>query len=288
MAHGRETPNAEVLAIGNSLIAAGFNERAFNLGMQLRDQKGSVNLGLGGSTPVEQLLLFRYALSHQMHPQVLIYGFYDFQLTAPIELTTQDIIGNHALLYYLEPEFGRHFYHLSHHDALEFEIMRHFPMFAQRGAVWARVEKLRRQLAEMGLPEEKVNHFGRSQDFSALEAANASEFTRQCESESGRGLNAPIQELIREAKRAGLMIVFVEMPMHPRHIDTFYESSAWKQYRSHLHALMSSQDVKYVDASHWITDENLFADHLHLTDAGGGRFSERLGRLLSLSGKARE
>ena len=59
-------------------------------------------------------------------------GFYDFQLTHPVELTTADFIGSQAMLYYVEPEFARRFYHLSFHDSVEFEIMRRFPALADR------------------------------------------------------------------------------------------------------------------------------------------------------------
>ena len=46
------------------------------------------------------------------------------------------------MLYYMEPEYARGFYHLSLHDRAEFEIMRHFELFADRGQVWERVELL--------------------------------------------------------------------------------------------------------------------------------------------------
>src|ERR1700758_3959427 len=68
MQHARQSPSASVIALGNSLVASGFDEAAFNSGAGLSSPQGSANLGLGASSPVEQLLLFRYALSHGVHP----------------------------------------------------------------------------------------------------------------------------------------------------------------------------------------------------------------------------
>jgi hypothetical protein len=286
MAHARQSRNATVAALGNSLIVAGFDEPAFDTGMSLDRQKGSVNLGLGASNPVEQLLLLRYALKHGMRPRILVYGFYDLQLTAPVDLSTRDFIGNHDMLYYVEPEYGRSFYRLSWHDRAEFEIMRHFPMLVDRSAIWAKVERVRRKLAQEGMPEEQVNRFGRVDDFSLLEAANASEFMQHCEAASGAALIASVREIIREAAHAGINVVFVEMPMHPSHLHSFYDTPAWERYRSHIHTLLAAQGVTYLDASRWMGEESMFADHLHLTKAAAAQFSDRLAQVLKASQKA--
>src|ERR1700739_2040919 len=103
MRHARESGAAGVLALGNSLVASGFDEAAFNAGAGLSSPGGAVNLGLGASTPVEQLLLLRYALAQGLRPNLLIYGFYDFQLTTCDHFSIADLIGNHAMLYYVEP-----------------------------------------------------------------------------------------------------------------------------------------------------------------------------------------
>src|SRR5208282_3020984 len=107
MRHARESQPAAVLALGNSLVAAGFDETAFDTGASLSPPHGAANLGLGASSPVEQLLLFRYALARGMRPRLVVYGFYDFQLTAPNQFATGDLIGNRAMLYYVEPFFAR-------------------------------------------------------------------------------------------------------------------------------------------------------------------------------------
>jgi hypothetical protein len=280
MAHARQARNASVVAIGNSLIAAGFDESAFDSGMGVEKERGSVNVGLGASSPVEQLLLFRYARSHGMHPQILVYGFYDQQLTESLKFATRDFIGNRDMLYYVEPEYGLHFYQLSPHDRAEFELMRHFPMMVDRSAIWAKVELLRRKLAQTGMPAQQVNRFGRAGDFTLLEARDAAEFSRKCEAGTREDLITPINELIRQASEAGIKVVFVEMPMHPSHLSVFYDSPAWNQYRGHIQSLLVAQQVTYVDASAWEAGEQMFADRLHLTEVAAAQFSKRLGNLL--------
>jgi hypothetical protein len=97
------SPGSGVVALGNSLVGVGFEESAFDEGIGLDPRHGMINLGLGNSTPVEHLMLLRYALHHGDHPQLLIYGFFDFQLTHPAEFTTSDFVGDRAMLYYVEP-----------------------------------------------------------------------------------------------------------------------------------------------------------------------------------------
>jgi hypothetical protein len=280
MARARQAKNASVIAIGNSLTAAGFDESAFDSGFGAEREKGSVNAGLGASSPVEQLLLFRYALAQGMQPRMLVYGFYDLQLTEPLKFATRDFIGNRDMLYYVEPEYGLRFYQLSWRDRAEFEAMRHFPMMVDRSAIWAKVELLRRRLARTGMRAEEVNRFGRAGDFTLLESSDTAEFVRKCDVGTQEDLSEPVHELIQEAKEARIKVVFVEMPMTPRHLRFFYDTRAWEQYRAHLSSLLAQQGVIYIDASRWMAGEQMFADPLHLTEAGAAQFSERLGKLL--------
>jgi hypothetical protein len=280
MAVARQSTSTVVMAIGNSLIGAGFDAAAFDKGIGLSADTSTVNLSLGASTPVEQFLLMRYGLQHRMRPKLLIYGFYDFQLSTPLVLSTRDLVGNRAMLYYVEPEYARKFYYLSPHDRVEFELMRRFPMMVDRGAVWAKVELFRRRLSQEGMPEELSNRFGRVTDFSLLESANESDFAQTCEEASGRGFISAVDEIIRQASSAGMKVVFVEMPMNPDHVRRFYDTSAWEQYRAHVQSLLSAEGVTYIDASHWVGEESMFGDHLHLNEAGALLFSERLGEQL--------
>lgn len=281
MARVRQSPDAQVLALGNSLIGVGFNETSFDAGMGLDKTDGAINLGMGGSSAVEQLLMLRYALQQGLHPRIVVFGFFDFQLTHPLEYATRDLIGNRAMLYYMEPEYARTLYHLSLHDRAEFEIMRHFELFADRGQVWERVELFRRMLAQQGMPPEKSNSMGRAVDFAMLEYPSAPAFVAECGRASRNPLIPSVREIALQAVAAGSKVYFVEMPMPPEHVQMFYDQPEWATgYRAHLKEMLGALGATYIDASHWIPEETAFADPLHLTYEGGQQFSQRLGEYL--------
>jgi len=280
MARVRESPGIGVIALGNSLVGVGFEESAFDQGIRLNQQQGMINLGLGNSTPVEHLMLLRYALHNGDRPRQLIYGFFDFQLTHPAEFTTSDLIGNRAMLYYLEPEYARQFYHLSLHDRIEFEIMRHFPLFVDRTVTWERVELFRRRLGQQGMPAEKTNAMGRANDFSLLEYPSTPAFIEECGRASQRDLIPSVREIIRQGRAAGMKVVFVEMPLPPAHVESFYDTAAWAGYRSHVQGMLAGAGAQFIDASHMMPDESMFADPLHMTYEASKDFSRRVGESL--------
>jgi hypothetical protein len=281
MHHALESQSARVLALGNSLMAAGFEEPVFDSAAALPTREGAVNLSLGASSPVEQLLLLRYALAHGIRPRVLIYGFYDLQLSEPVQFSANDMIGNHALLYYLEPSYARQFYSLSAHDSLEFSVFHSIPMFEDRGAVWSKVEILRRSMAQQGLAQQTTNQFGRAADFSLLEPASTDAFRQDSEAAAQLPLAPPVAELFRQAHEASIDVVLVEMPMRTSHRSRFYETKEWNDYTSHVQELLRPYSVKFVDASSWAADDSLFEDPLHLSQRGATIFSQRIGELLS-------
>lgn len=280
LARAAASSSASTLALGNSLIAAGFDDAAFEKGAELPPARGAMNLGLGASNPAEHLLLLRAALRAGAHPDTLVYGFYDLQLTAPINLSTHELFGNHAMLYYAEPEYGKRFFHLSLHDGIEFEMMRHFPMTVDRGAIWAKVELFRRKLAEQGLERQETNRFGNVADFSLLEAPEAAQFARDCQSQSAWDFNSAVREIFQQALASGARVVVVALPIHPYHLVNFYHTPEWRQYISALRQKLAAHNVSFVDATEWLPSPADFADHLHLTASGAVQFSERLGTQL--------
>lgn len=285
MARVRQSPGAEVLALGNSLVGVGFEESAFDEGIGLDRQQGMINLGLGNSTPVEHLMLLRYALHSGERPRLAIYGFFDFQLTHPAEFATSDFVGNRAMLYYLEPAYARQFYHLSLHDRIEFEIMRRFPLFVDRTVMWERVELFRRRLGRQGMPPEKTNAMGRANDFSLLEYPSTPAFIEECGRASRRDLIPSVSEIIRQGRAAGMKVVFVEMPLPPAHVQSFYDTPAWAGYRSHVQGLLAAAGAQFIDASHMMPDESMFADPLHMTYEASKDFSRRIGESLRGAGQ---
>lgn len=281
MQHARDSQPARVLALGNSLMAAGFEEPVFDSAAGLTASNGAVNLSLGASSPVEQLLLLRYALAQGIRPRMLIYGFYDLQLSQPVQFSANDMIGNHALLYYLEPTYARQFYSLSARDSVQFKALHDVPMFADRGAIWSKVEILRRSISQQGMPQENTNQFGRAADFSLLEPANVDAFRKDCEAAVQSPLAPPVAELFRQAREANMDIVLVEMPMRSSHRAQFYETKWWNDYTAHVRELLRPYNVTFVDASNWAPDDSLFADPLHLSKRGAVQFSQGIGKILS-------
>jgi hypothetical protein len=280
MARVRDAKDASVVALGNSLIGVGFVEASYDQGAQLDKPNGAINLAMGASSAAEQLLMLRYALNQGMRPRAVIFGFFDFYLTHPLEYTTADFISNRAMLYYVEPEYARQFYHLSMHDRAEFEIMRRINLFAERGAVWERVELVRRQLAQQGMPPEKANALGRDLDFAMLEYTSQAAFIAECGRAKHNPLIPSVREIALQARAAGARVYFVEMPMPPAHVHAFYDQPGWAEYRAHLESMLGELGASYIDASHWMPDESSFADPLHLSWEGSQEFSRRLGEYL--------
>lgn len=281
LAETREAGHAQIIALGNSLMRSGFVPETFSQPASPRGQSPAFNLAMGASTPVEQLLLLRAGLQSFTSPRLLLYGFYDFQLTDPVSYSNADIIGNHDILYYQEPEFARRYYQMSGYESAAFEIDRRVPLLAERGAVWAKVELLRRELGQQGMPAQAANQFGRVADFTLLEAKSREEFEQHCVKASKAELNASVAQIIREAQQKGVKVVFVVMPMPPKHIRAFYDSAGWNTYHLHIKELLRAQNTAYLDASRWIRDARKFGDALHLTPAGAEDFSRHLGELCS-------
>jgi len=263
------------LALGNSLIAAGFDPSAFDASMAPMPAV-AFNAGLGASGTVEHLMILQRALHDADPVKVVIYGFFDFQLTDPPTATLTDFFGNRAVAFYLDPAIALRTYQMSPVDRLGFDLLRHVPMVVERAGVWANVEKIRRAMGQVGMPPAETNRFGRAADFALLEARSPDDFAAQCEAGQKADLSQPILQMIADAHAHGAQVVIVEMPMHPYHQTHFYALPAWDQYRDHLRKLVAAQHATYLNAADWIQDPDEFADHLHLAPSGAKDFSRRL------------
>ncbi len=263
------------LALGNSLIAAGFDPSVFEASMA-PEPVVAFNAGLGASGTVEQLMILQRALRDASTVKVVIYGFFDFQLTDAPSATLTDFFGNRAVAFYLDPGLALRSYQMSPSDRLEFDLLRHVPMVVERAGIWGKVERMRREMGEVGMPPADTNRFGRAADFALLEARSPIDFVSQCERAQNAGLSQPVLEMIGDAHARGAQVVIVEMPMHPYHQSHFYALGAWDKYRDHLRKLVEAQHATYLSAADWVEDANEFADHLHLAPSGAKDFSRRL------------
>jgi hypothetical protein len=276
--------STDCLFLGNSLIEAGCDAKAFESGWTPGDHSPSaINLGLGATTPVEHYLILKHALERPVHIKYIIYGFFDDQLNAAPAGAWEDLIGNRAFSYYFPKEAAAFYTPGSHLGEWRLEWTEHVPMLAERSSLWDRVELFRRKLEDIGMPKQKVNRFGRVGDFNALEAKDVPSFVARCDAvvHARQGFSRPIQAMIDLAHEHGAKFYFVEMPMSPRHLETFYSLPVWAEMRSHLQALAREQDVTYVTASDWVTNGENFEDTVHLNEQGARVFSTRLGATLS-------
>ena len=275
-------PVINVLGIGSSLMQAGFDAAAVQDTFQ---QAGrtivAVNGGLGATSSIEHLALTRLALQHHT-VQELVYGFFDQEMSTEPPLKNSDLIGNHAMLYYQEPQLTLRYGRLDWLETLEFQTFRCCALLRERGAIWAKVERMRRAMQEVGMPRQETNQFGRRADFSLLESANLEEFVRNCLAvmRSNDFLSPSIQELFKDALTHGSRVTVVEMPMYPLHLKRFYDQPIWEEFRIQNRRAVEGLGAAYIDASRWIPDEADFQDHIHLSESGAARFSRMLAEQL--------
>jgi hypothetical protein len=267
------TSHVESLLAGNSLVAAGLDASTY---AATRGRGVALNIALGSTSPIEHDLLFRRALA--LRPARLVYGFFDAQLTESPSVGWTDLFGNRAAAFYVEPDVAERF--IADGDRwrrYEFRVLRHVPMFVERATIWARVERWRRWLKDLGMPEEAEGRFGRIADFAELEPLAPAEFRASCSIvvAARTPLSAPILDLLVEARRHGTAVQIVEMPQSAAHRTRYYDTPEWAAYRRYVEDEVRRLGATYVQASDWMPD-TAFEDGMHLSAAGARTFSVRL------------
>jgi hypothetical protein len=161
--------------------------------------------------------------------------------------------------------------------AWQIRVVSWVPILVERSALWARVERLRRQLAGIGLPPRGKTRFGRAEDFAQLEARYEADFAGRCRAavERRAELIAPVRDMLESARGAGAQMLVVEMPITSGHRRRFYETPEWAAYRALLADRVRHEGGEYVVASDWVGDDG-FDDVLHLNERGAAEFSRRL------------
>jgi hypothetical protein len=272
----------DVLGIGNSLMGAGFDPSAVERSFQESNRSCvAINGALGATGVIEHLAVARFAMRHHT-VNTLIYGFFDQQLSSDVVGKNSDIIGNRSILYYLEPELTLKYARFDTLNRFSFQLCRSLALLRERGTIWEKIEKLRRSIGSIGMPPQEFNQYGRKADFAMLEASDAEDFALACRRviESGDFLSAPVQALLEQAREHGAKVIVVEMPMPPLHLKQFYDQPIWEKFRMKTRLALEGSGATYLNASAWIPDDALFADHLHLSDEGARQFSQLLARQL--------
>ena len=272
--HAESAEAASDVFLGNSMMAAGLDEYAFALS---RPGSRPLNLGLGSSSPVEHLLIYRQQEKHR--GARVYYGFAGTQLTDVPEGGWHSLVGNRAMSYYVDPDVAIGLY-ADHAPfrALGLRAVGWVPALRERYAIWGNVEILRRYLEELGMPTKLASRFGRAEDFASL-TVDLDAFGAGCAlaAYERRPLSQPVQAIVRSATDRGSRVVFIEMPQPRGQLELYNARPEWADYREHLFELLRDAGVLYVDASDWIAYEG-FADPLHLNASGAAMFSSRLAK----------
>ena len=283
-------PHADVIALGDSTMAAGFDGAAMARSWALTDATNItvVNAALGATDPVPQLLLFRTTLERQSQAQILIYGFFDFTLTNPVP-DWRSLMGNKAMVFYTQPEVAAQFLGHSVMDRFAFQVAGMVPMFVERGNIWAYVESLRRNFGGMGLPAVAVSRFGRAGDFNELLFQNGEAFRQRAAGlvAEGARLAPPVEALFRLARQHDLQVYVVAMPLPGAH-RAYYRTAEWLDYLDLLRSQLETLGCRLLVANDWVRDDAKFTDALHLTPEGATEFSGRLGRELAATKKLKD
>lgn len=280
----RSAQNPNLLFVGNSLLDGRVDASAIEAASSPQLHLVPLDSALGATEPPDQLLLFDY--SSQCHPGIktLILGIYDFQLTAPDHSQLSDLTGNRVLA--VDRRFPASevaaVYGFDRFQSAQFDAMRALPIVAYRTNVWKYTELLRRKMEAMGMPAVATNSMGRVNDFAALEASSVESFDAQARAFLvNPALNQSYESMFDQARKDGMRVVVVLMPMSPSHRQTFYERPVWPQYKSAVESLLQQRGIRIIDASNWMPSETDFVDHLHMSDAAAHDFSARIGKLLA-------
>ncbi len=266
-------PPATDLFLGDSVTAAALDVPTFD---HSHPGRRGMNLALGATKPVEHLLVYQRAAPND--GAVVYYGFFDTTLTDPVGATFSSLTGNRAIVYELDLQTATDLYGTGPLEAWRMRLAAQLPLVVQRAALWAIVERLRRQLGSLGMPPQKTNRFGRAEDFSQLEAADAQEFSRDCARAAAANapFNPAVSAIVELARARKQRVVFVLMPMPSRHRSIYYGTPGWATYQEHLRRLTRQAGADWLDASDWIGDSD-FADNLHMSHRGAVIFSQRIG-----------
>ncbi len=275
--------DANFLATGNSLVAAAFDEDIFhgawNSTLPLApDNIKPLNMALGASGTVEELLLLRHALAVNASANVIVFGFFNQMLTEHPTGGWEDLTGNRAMSYYVEPYFAADLYApQSRLQMIQMGLVGHVPMLVERLTLWAKVEKIRRKYADIGMPHEQSTQFGRASDFQDMEVKDDSAFRKICQQCADQNLPfAPsVEQMIEISHQHHAQFIIIEMPMPMDHRKTTYGSPEWHAYERHLQDLSRQDDALFLNASDWLPDAH-FADVLHANAQGRADFSTRL------------
>ena len=250
---------AQVVAIGNSVVAAGFDSGAFSNAWP--NSGSSLNAGLGAAGLSQWYVAWRLCSDQKEDIQHLIMGAFDHLLTQPGKEHWSSWHSNDALAFYADPEWTTRFGSRNKIDDSIYRAARLSPLFTERGGLWSKVELFRRKLEGIGMIAEtsETTEFGRVNDAKLLLENSMEQFRSRCLAEAKPEIDlAPqIVCILDEAAAKKIKVTVVMMPMPAARFD-FYRSSEWVSYLDHLRGLLAKHSCRLIDATEWIESKNLF------------------------------
>jgi hypothetical protein len=241
------------------------------------------NCGLGASEPVEHYLLARQAFAHHDDIRMIVYGYYDLQLSQAQPGGWDDLVGNRAMSYSVDPATAAALYAPGEAwQKWRFELIGAIPLLANHAQLWKLVEIFRRGLEDFGLPAERTNEFGRAEDFEEMAAPHLEYFKNVCRAGTAKPepLVPAVRALIDLARAKKARLILVEMPMTSEHRTRYYDIPEYEAYRMHIQEALAKERVPYVGASDFAEDSG-FDDGLHLNEKGAAVFSAKMAPIVA-------
>lgn len=268
------------LFVGNSLMQAAFNAQTFDAAWP---GHRSFNLGIGDTKAVEHYLLLKNAGNERA---TIYYGFYDIQLSLEAERGWDNLIGNRALAYYLDPDTAVPLYFPDGGPkAWRMRLMRWLPMLVHRQALWSKVERWRIAAAGFGARKEEINQFGRVEAFVQMANDAQRSFQDGLANYALRPVfSEPVSHMVELAAQRKVDFYFVLMPVTGEHRSIQYQTPAWRAYRARIEKTLQLRGNHFIDASAWVPDTD-FNDPLHLTADGAKTFSIMMANYLRVEGR---
>jgi hypothetical protein len=270
--HARLSSPTDCIFAGSSVVVHGMDPAAFEAALPPSLQgKTPLNIGMRSSTVVEHDFLLFEALKRNPRPRWVIYGFFGEEITTPISWKWSDLISNRSMVFHADPVVLPSVLPDSPALRLLVRAVRFCPLLTERGQLWAKVERIRRVLEEVGMPPVALGAGGRLADIRQL--VQDGDIDSRLKAAIGRGqvLSPPFKAFLDLALAHRARVFVVAMPQS-KSSRAFY---ARVPYLENLRNVLDTEDVTLISAVDWMNDSD-FLDDIHLSGEGAARFSRRL------------
>src|SRR5262249_39617879 len=157
---------------------------------------------------------------------LMIYSTIDMRLTERRDDRFYQWRGNRALPYYTDTELAYQIGVQSRIDLLFMQVLKHIPMFVERGEIYREVNIRRTELGNLGMP------VGNQVRCWENPGESVDGFLWRVEKDRAQSLSPQVLELLRTARKHGARELVVNVPVMSKHRKKFYSTSQWGAYFS--------------------------------------------------------